>query len=119
MSSGILSIGASALNAAYTALRTTGNNIANVNTPGYSREVTSFSPQIATSDGSMYIGNGVAVDAIARVYSDFLGQQTNLAQANASQADSTAQLTGQINNMFADTTTGLGAAIDNFFTQIQ
>ncbi|SPE19387.1 putative Flagellar hook-associated protein [Burkholderiales bacterium] len=119
MSSGILSIGASALNAAYTALRTTGNNIANVNTPGYSREVTSFSPQISTDNGGIYIGTGVAVDAISRVYSDFLGQQTNLAQASASQADSTAQLTGQINSMFSDTTTGLGAVIDKFFTQIQ
>jgi flagellar hook-associated protein 1 FlgK len=119
MSNGLLSIGASALNAAFTALQTTGNNIANVSTPGYSREITSFSPQVQTSIGGMYMGSGVAVDAISRVYDDFLGQQTNQAQAMASQADTTAQLTGQINSLFSDTTTGLGAAVDNFFTQIQ
>ena len=67
----------------------------------------------------MYLGSGVEVSAISRVYDAFLGQQTNQAQAMASQADSTAQLTGQINSLFSDTTTGLGAAVDNFFTQIQ
>jgi flagellar hook-associated protein 1 FlgK len=114
-----MSIGASALDAAYTALQTTGNNIANVNTPGYSREVTSFTPTISTSIGGMYLGTGVQVDAISRVYSNFLGQQTNVAQASASQADSAATLTGQINNLFSDSASGLGASIDNFFTQIQ
>jgi flagellar hook-associated protein 1 FlgK len=119
MSTGLLSIGASALDAAYTALQTTGNNIANADTAGYSREVTSFTPQISASVGGMYLGTGVQVDAISRVYSNFLGQQTNLAQAGASQADSTATLTGQINSLFSDTSTGLGASMDNFFTQMQ
>jgi flagellar hook-associated protein 1 len=119
MSNGLLSIGASALDAAYTALRTTGNNIANVNTPGYSREVTSFVSQVQSNTGSMYIGNGVLANSITRVYSDFLGQQTNLAQALSSQADSTQQLTAQINSLFANSSSGLGAAMDNFFQQIQ
>jgi flagellar hook-associated protein 1 FlgK len=119
MTTGLLSIGASALDAAYTALQTTGNNIANANTPGYSREVTSFTPQISTSIGGMYLGTGVQVDAISRVYSNFLGQQTNVAQAAASQADSAATLTGQINGLFSNSSTGIGASIDNFFTQIQ
>ncbi len=119
MTTGILSIGASALDAAYTALQTTGNNIANANTPGYSREVTSFTPELSSSIGGMYLGSGVQVNAISRVYSSFLGQQTNVAQASASQADSAASLTGQINGLFSDNATGLGASIDNFFKQIQ
>lgn len=119
MTTGLLSIGSSALDAAYTALRTTGNNIANVNTPGYTRELTSFVAQVETGQGNMYIGTGVSVAAVSRVYSDFLAQQTNLAQSQSSQADTTAQLTNQINNMFSDSTTGLGSAIDNFFTQLQ
>lgn len=119
MADSLLSIGSSALSAAFTALQTTGNNIANVSTPGYSREVTSFAPQVQTDLGGIYIGTGVQVNAISRVYSSFLAQQTNLAQAMASQADQTATLTAQINNMFSDSTAGLGAAIDNFFTQIQ
>ena len=119
MTTGLLSIGSSALDAAYTALRTTGNNIANVNTPGYSREITTLTPQIQTNDGSNYIGTGVAVADVARVYSDFLGAQTNLAQAQASGADTMVQLTSQINNLFSNASTGLGPAIDSFFTQVQ
>jgi flagellar hook-associated protein 1 FlgK len=119
MTTGLLSIGSSALNAAYTALRTTGNNIANVNTPGYSREVTSFTPQIQTNNGSNYLGTGVAVADVSRVYSDFLAAQTNLAQAQASGANTMAQLTGQINSLFSNSSTGLGSAIDTFFTQVQ
>lgn len=119
MTTGLLSIGSSALNAAYTALRTTGNNIANVNTPGYSREITTFTPQVQTSLGTNYIGTGVTVADVSRIYSDFLSQQTNLAQATSSQADTSVQLTSQINGLFSDATTGLGAAIDQFFSQVQ
>ncbi len=119
MTQGLLSIGSSALDAAYTALRTTGNNIANVNTPGYSREITTFTPQISTGVGNMYIGTGVSVQSVSRVYSDFLAQQTNLAQSQSSQADSAAQLTGQINSLFSNTSTSLGAAMDSFFAQLQ
>jgi flagellar hook-associated protein 1 FlgK len=119
MSSGLLSIGSSALNAAYTALRTTGNNIANVNTPGYSRQVVDLSAQVETNIGGNYLGSGVAVDSVKRVYSDFLAQQTNLAQAMSSQADTRSQMLTQVDNLFADPTTGLGAAVDQFFSQVQ
>jgi len=119
MSSGLLSIGASALDAAYTALRTTGNNIANVNTPGYSRQLASFTTQIEPGIGGMYLGNGVSVQDVSRVYSSFLGQQTNLTQAISSAADTTATLTGQVNSLFANTSTSLGAATDSFFSSIQ
>jgi flagellar hook-associated protein 1 FlgK len=119
MSSGLLSIGASALDAAYTALRTTGNNIANVNTPGYSRQVVNVSAQVATGTGSLYVGTGVKVDSIQRVYSDFLTHQANLAQALSSQADAGLTLANQLNGLFANSSTGIGSAVDSFFAQVQ
>ena len=39
---GVLSVGTSALLAQQRAINVTGNNIANVNTPGYSRQVLNF-----------------------------------------------------------------------------
>ncbi len=117
--SGLLSIGSSAIDAAYVALQTTGNNIANVNTPGYSRQIATFATQVETGVGAMYMGSGVDVTGVTRMYSDLLGQQTNAAQAQAGQADTAAQLLGQINSMFADPTTGLSTAMDNFFSQVQ
>ena len=117
--SGLLSIGSSAINAAYVALQTTGNNIANVNTPGYSRQIATFATQVETGVGAMYLGSGVDVTGVTRMYSDLLGQQTNAAQAQAGQADTAVQLLGQINSMFADPTAGLSTAIDNFYSQVQ
>ena len=47
--SSLLNIGSRAMNASYAQLQVTGNNIANANTPGYSRQsadlATSFSQQ--------------------------------------------------------------------------
>src|ERR1700758_941245 len=104
MSSGLFSIGTSALSAAYTALETTGNNIANANTPGYSREIVDFQAQVGTGLSGSYVGQGVTVASITRAYDQLLTQQVDLAQAGSSQADTRATLLGQVNNLFAATT---------------
>jgi flagellar hook-associated protein 1 len=119
MSNGLFSIGNSALTATYTALQTTGNNIANANTPGYSRQIVSFTPLVETGFSGTYVGEGVAVDSIKRAYNDLLTQQVNLATAGASQSGTRAKLLGQINNLFSSTSGGLGAAVDQFFSQVQ
>ena len=83
MSSGLFSIGSSALTAAYAALQTTGNKIANANTPGYSRQIVDFSAQVETSLSGNYIGEGVAVASIHRAYDELLTRQGESAQANS------------------------------------
>jgi flagellar hook-associated protein 1 FlgK len=119
MSTGIFSIGTSGLSAAYAALRTAGNNIANVNVPGYSRQTVVMSPQVGTFIGGNYLGQGVAVTDIRRVYSDFLTQQAHAAQAAAGEADVRYTQLAQVSNLFADPNTGIGATIDQFFQQVQ
>ncbi len=119
MSTGIFSIGTSALTAAYTALRTAGNNVANANTPGYTRQVVVLSPQVGTFLGGNFLGQGVAVADVRRVYDDFLTQQAHQAQAAASQSEMRHLRLAQVANLFADPTTGVGAAVDHFFRQVQ
>lgn len=119
MSTAIFSIGTSALAAAYTALRTAGNNVANANTPGYSRQVTVLTPQVGTFLGGNYLGQGVAVTDVRRVYNDFLAQQAHQAQASASQSETRYLQLAQVSNLFADPATGVGAAIDQFFRAVQ
>jgi flagellar hook-associated protein 1 FlgK len=119
MSTGIFSIGTSGLTAAYTALQTTGNNIANANTPGYSRQIVDLAAQIGTSLSGNYIGQGVAVVGIKRAYNELLTRQVDSAQASASQTDTRATLLNQINNLFSSTTGGLGAQVNQFFAQAQ
>ena len=119
MSTGIFSIGTSALNAAYTALRTAGNNVANANTPGYTRQITVLTPQVGVMLGGNYVGQGVAVAEVRRVYSDFLAQQAHQAQAAASQSESRYLRLAQLSNLFADPSTGVGGTIDQFFRAVQ
>ncbi|HRK57769.1 MAG TPA: flagellar hook-associated protein FlgK, partial [Burkholderiaceae bacterium] len=119
MGAGILAIGTSGLSAAYTALRTASNNIANVNVVGYSRQEAVLAPQVGTFLGGNYVGQGVAVTQVRRVYSDFLTQQAHAAQAASGEANVRLESLAQVANQFADPTTGVGATIDQFFQQIQ
>jgi flagellar hook-associated protein 1 FlgK len=117
--SGIFSIGTSALSAAYTALRTAGNNVANANTPGYTRQTVVLTAQVGTFLGGNFLGQGVAVADVRRVYNDFLTQQAHQATAASSQADARFVQLSQVANLFADPATGVGSTIDQFFRQVQ
>ena len=54
----ILSIGANAAQLYKSALATVGNNIANLNTDGYTRQVANSIENTPTAKGSSYIGSG-------------------------------------------------------------
>lgn len=117
--SGIFSIGTSALNAAYLALRTAGNNVANASTPGYSRQNVVMSAQVGAVIGGNYVGQGVTVSDVRRSYDGFLNKAATSAQAASSSADARYTQLAQVSNLFADAETGVGAAIDSFFKQVQ
>ena len=55
---GILNVGTRALIANQVALQTAGNNIANVNTPGYSRQSVVLQNVAGQFTGGGYIGSG-------------------------------------------------------------
>lgn len=119
MATNILSIGQSALAAAQVGISTTGHNIANASTPGYSRQVVVQGAALAQNFGYGYVGQGVDVKTIQRIYSDFQAAQVRSTQTAKSGLDSYyAQIT-QVNNMFADSTSGLSPTLQGFFSGIQ
>lgn len=115
----ILSIGQSALNAANVAIATTGHNIANATTPGYSRQIVLQSAVAGQNMGVGYIGKGTEIAAIRRVYSDFLGTQILSTQTSKSQLDTYYAQIKQIDNMMADSSSGLSPALQDFFKGVQ
>ncbi|MDD5328442.1 MAG: flagellar hook-associated protein FlgK [Sulfuricella sp.] len=119
MGNSIFGIGISALNAAQAGLLTTGHNIANVNTPGYSRQQVAQSSNIPLSSGIGFIGQGAHVDTIRRIYNDVLNSQVMQAQAQSSQLDAYNVQITQIDNMLADSTAGLSPALQDFFNGVQ
>ncbi|MEP7206004.1 MAG: flagellar hook-associated protein FlgK [Casimicrobiaceae bacterium] len=116
--SNILGIGASALAAAQSGLLTTGHNISNVNTPGFSRQETIQATRPGVYTGAGYLGQGVDVASVRRIYSDFLANRVLSSQAQASAAGVRQDLLGQIDNSLGDVTSGLSPSIDSFFSGI-
>ena len=112
------SIGISALNAAQAGLLTTGNNIANASTPGYSREQTVQSALPSLGTGNGFIGQGVNVTTVKRIYSSFINTQLQQQQSTSSQLTTYYNQIQQINNIIADPAAGLSPALQNFFSAI-
>ncbi len=82
--SGLINNSLSGLQAAQEALQVTGNNIANVNTPGYSQETVQQSTVTPSFVGGQFYGNGTQVSNVQRAYSSFLQSQVWTATAGAS-----------------------------------
>jgi flagellar hook-associated protein 1 FlgK len=96
-----------------TILQTTGNNIANVNTPGYSRQTAVLQTVSGQFSGSGYVGRGVDVTTITRAYSDFLIRQSALAGATSAGDSARADKLKQLEGIFPGGTSGLGAAVND------
>jgi flagellar hook-associated protein 1 FlgK len=75
MSNNLIALGARAMTANYAALQVTGNNIANVNTAGYSRQSVQLTTAYSQSTGSGFFGKGVDVATVTRAHSDFLARE--------------------------------------------
>ena len=115
----LLNIGVSGLLAFQRNLATTSHNISNVNTPGYSRqrvELGTRSPQFA---GAGYLGNGVQVSSVQRVYDSFLTSQIRTGTSANSQMQSLYSYASQVDNLLADSQSGLSPALQDFFGAVQ
>ncbi len=74
---GVMNMAGSSLLAQQKAINVTGNNIANVNTPGYSRQKLIMETKLPLSSSSGPMGYGVDAETVERVYDRFLGLQIN------------------------------------------
>jgi flagellar hook-associated protein 1 FlgK len=110
---GIMEIGTRALQANQIGLQTAGNNIANVNTPGYSRQKVILQAVQGQFVGNGYVGKGVSVQTIQRNFSEFLTRQSTLAGSVASADTTRADKLKQLEGIFEGGASGLGASISD------
>ncbi len=109
----LLNVGSGALMANQIALQTIGNNIANANTLGYSRQGVTMKDNSGQNMGSGYIGNGVSVATILRNYSDLLSRQSTTAGAVQAADLARASSLAQLQEVFAGGESGLGASVND------
>ncbi|WP_281165286.1 flagellar hook-associated protein FlgK [Liquorilactobacillus sicerae] len=81
---GALQVSKSGLNADQVALETTGNNISNVNTDGYSRQEVDIEENSTIYEASIKgnLGTGVDVDGVTRTVDDYVRSQERDANSN-------------------------------------
>lgn len=119
MASGFFNVGVSGLNAAQAGLLTTGHNIANVSTAGFSRQYVVQSTSTPLFTGAGFIGQGTNIQTIQRAYSDFLQKEVRTAETNVAQLTAYADQIKQIDNLLADPSAGLSPALQGFFKSVE
>ena len=105
--SSILSIGVSALLTNRQAMDTTGHNIANVNTEGYSRQRVDFATRTPQMTDVGMVGSGVKTAQIARQYDDFLATQVRSSQSTTSELEAYFSGARRMDSLVADDAVGL------------
>ena len=115
-----------ALNAGKTSLSTnqkvieiSGNNIANVNTPGYSRQKAILTPYPSLNFNGFMIGQGVKVGDIVREHDAFLSTQIQDKSAGYGEADAKTFPLAELERVFGISEGGISTEIDSFFDSWQ
>lgn len=101
------------------ALDLTGHNIANANTPGYSRQVAEFTARIGGGSGSTYVGGGTQISTIKRMYDALLVEQLRISATGQARFSALNSLAGRVDSLLADADTGLNTGLQNFFNTMQ
>jgi flagellar hook-associated protein 1 FlgK len=113
--SDIIGISSGAISAYQRALSTVSNNIANVNTEGYSRQEVVLQDSAPKQQANMYLGTGVMIQTIRRQFDEFA--ESNLRNSNS---DLNAQgpmvdYTKRVMDIMGDKSIGLSSALDDYF----
>lgn len=112
MSSSLLSIGTQALTSNQTALSYTGQNIANVNTAGYTRQRVNFE----TQDPPIL---GVAIQDLQRITDEYLVKQVWRDTSALSSSEQQAQKIELLDKLMVSDSTSLTSSFDKYFTALQ
>src|SRR5450755_644723 len=113
--SSLLSIGARAMTANYAALQVTGNNVANANTAGYSRQSVELATSVSQQTGSGFFGKGVDVTTVTRAHSDFLTSEAATTSSLAAADDARNKQLLQLETVFPTGESGFGYAAQQVF----
>ena len=114
-----LNIAAQSLDAEQTAIQTTTNNIANVNTPGYSREVANFEDNPPVEIGNLTLGSGVDISQVTSLRDAVLDLRVNQETQQQGALNSLVSSGQQIQSLFNETSgAGLQAPLTAFFNSL-
>lgn len=118
--SSLFDIARSALVTSQQALTVTGHNVANVNTPGYSRQEVVVSERPPLNGQPGMAGTGVQATTIRRYTDQFVNRQLTVAQQNFGRLSVAREELFRLQNLFGDSNNqGLAARLNDFFQGLQ
>ncbi|MDN4545026.1 flagellar hook-associated protein FlgK [Pseudomonas sp. C32] len=115
----LLNIGMSGLSASHASLVTTGNNISNVDTIGYSRQQTVQGTKSSIQHGNVFIGTGTTLADVRRVYNSYLDAQLQTTTSLNGDAQAYLGQATQIDKLLSDSGTGITKTLQSFFSSLQ
>jgi len=117
---GVLQTGMRSLLAQQSGIEVTGHNIANVNTPGYSRQKTTLETSTPIPSPQGTIGTGVSAKEVVRIYDRFLGLQINNASEDLGRWEAQENALERVEIVFNEASgSGLNQAMADFFNAWQ
>lgn len=111
MADSLLNIGKTAVLANSRLLNTTGNNIANINTPGYVRQRTTFVAE--------QFGLGVGQGTTERLVNEFTQKQLRRDTTNAAYSSQYLAEANRLDALFSNAANSIATGMNNLFQQIQ
>ena len=111
----ILSIGAGATQLYRQALSTVSNNIANLNTEGYSRQISETSENSPSQQGTVFVGSGARLDNIERAYDEFAESSLRDSGSKLSNQQPLIDYANRVVDIMGSEASGLSSAMDKFF----
>ena len=119
MSTSLLGIGVSGLQAFQRSLDTISHNIANASTDGYSRQTVDLVSRPPQTTGYGFTGNGVDVVTINRSYDAFAENSLRSSTSSYAEFNAFHTMASQLDNVLADPNVGMGASLQRFFNAVQ
>ncbi len=115
----LINIGLTGIKSHQVALSTTGNNVTNANTPGYSRQEVVFNSAASLRTGAGFVGSGVNIETVRRVNLEYINTQLRADTTVFNEQEALLSQATQIDNLLAGETTGLTPALGEFFRALQ
>ncbi|THJ20870.1 MAG: flagellar hook-associated protein FlgK [Nitrospira sp. CG24E] len=116
----LLDIGKSALFTAQQGISVAGHNIANVNTPGYSRQEVTLAENRPENGSPGQIGTGVHAETIRRSFDSFVEAQLLASGERLGEFTASSKALARLESLFGDANNqGIGAGLNEFFGALQ
>lgn len=115
----MLNIGTSALLTTQGALTTTSHNISNVNTEGYSRQRVVQGTTPPNFSGGQYIGSGVKITSIERLFDKFLADQLRQFTSQEQNFKIFGTYAKQVDDMLGSPQLSIASGMESFFNAMQ